>query len=1161
MRKDILMAKNIGGKIVLEGAKEYTTNLKTISLCLIDLRKEMMLNTEQFASSRNSVEALSSKYEILKKQCETAAEKVKIYSKYLNEVKEAEALAREDLTKYSEELKTAEDKLKELTLTGKGSNEQIKAQNEYIESLRGKVAGAEAQITSFTQKEYALSAQLNNAKAEELRYGEQLRVTSGYLEEAKASTDGCAKSIDQFGNTVKKADQETKNISDTLDSLRNNLAIEKLSETSKKLLENFKECAEAAEKFQYSIAKVQSIAQVSESDLSLMSDGIRDVATSMGFSASEIAEATYQAISASVDASEAVDFVANASKLARAGFTDVTTSVDILTTALNAYGKEANTTEHIMDALVNTQNLGKTTVAELAQNMGTVIPTAAAYNVSLDQLSSAYVILTRNGVNTANATTYISGMLTELADNGSNVAKILQEKTGKSFGQLTKDGWTLGDVMSLLQQEVNGDSEAFANLWGNVRAGRGALNIANAGAEEYNKVLESMATNVGAVDKAFEIMSDTAEMTNAQLEASVDNFKIAIGESLAPTLDWLKEAGIEILNVVTDFIRENPALVSAITGFSATILAITGALAAYNVAMALANALSGNFVGIAIALAAAGTVATIMGVANSSRLAADEIGNFGTQYKQTADELVTKNKDLVGSTNDLYDSIKNEAGYTDTLIKELKELNSQSGDNEARHRRMQQIVNELNSRYEGINLTIDEQTGKLSENCQGWEDQIAAMQHANAVAAMQEKLGDLNKALADNSYELYVAETAYRDAQDEFKALGEQMAAMAEEEPRLVDGIFGDTLLATDEEIEAFQSLLSEYDALAAKREEIKNSLPDLSTAYSELNDSQTELQDSISGVTEYMESQLGVVNDLSDATDDAASSTTNLREISEEEWEKIYEATDSAVRGQVSLFEEMNTKSDLTLSQMTERFRSQADAYSAYAENVKAALEYMETSGSPAANALLQSVMDMGVEGAGYLDELVKAAQADSEEWNKAVEEFANSAINSEAASQQWEAYAVEYGVGTDRIKELMDQYNIDMTSLSEEQRDALLALATETKEGMVDTSGAMVDDSATAVITELPQLTSATETMAQSVIDTANTTLGITEAGGRSEVFYQMGQTIDESLADGITDGTSKVTDAIHSVVDSAVSAAKASLADIASQLDTAIGEAIGG
>ena len=55
MRKDILMAKNIGGKIVLEGAKEYTTNLKTISLCLIDLRKEMMLNTEQTPTRQNNL--------------------------------------------------------------------------------------------------------------------------------------------------------------------------------------------------------------------------------------------------------------------------------------------------------------------------------------------------------------------------------------------------------------------------------------------------------------------------------------------------------------------------------------------------------------------------------------------------------------------------------------------------------------------------------------------------------------------------------------------------------------------------------------------------------------------------------------------------------------------------------------------------------------------------------------------------------------------------------------------------------------------------------------------------------------------------------------------------------------------------------------------------
>ncbi len=294
--------------------------------------------------------------------------------------------------------------------------------------------------------------------------------------------------------------------------------------------------------YQDSVAKVYTIMDKGTMSTEQMSKSILDLSTATGKSADELADATYQALSASVSTEKAAGFVADAVKLSKVGFTDTATAVDTLTTVINAYGYSADDAAMITGRLVQTQNKGKTTVNELASSMGNAIPTASAYNVSLDNLCSAYVIMTKQGINTAEATTAINGMLTELAKEGSNVAKVLRERTGKSFGQLMADGMDLGQVLQILNESVDGDSEAFANLWGNVRASKGAVAIANAGAEEFTAAMGDMADSAGLVDEALDDLATPAAKARKALNA-VKNTGIELGEEIigaaVPSLDKL----------------------------------------------------------------------------------------------------------------------------------------------------------------------------------------------------------------------------------------------------------------------------------------------------------------------------------------------------------------------------------------------------------------------------------------------------------------------------------------------------------------------------------------------------------------------------------------------------------------------------------------------
>lgn len=288
--------------------------------------------------------------------------------------------------------------------------------------------------------------------------------------------------------------------------------------------------------FESAMAKVGTIADTTKVPLESLSSQVLQVSGDMHIGANEIAEAAYQAISAGQDTGNAVAFAGQASMLATAGFTSTTSAVDILTTALNAYGKGADEAGHVSDVLLTTQNLGKTSVDELAGSMGRVIPLAAAYNVSMENLSSGLAIMTANGIATAEASTYTKSMLNELGDTGSSVGKILKQQTGKSFSELNADGKSLGDVLQVLYDSVGGNATKFAGLWSSVEAGTGALSLASSGADKFNGVLQQMQADSGATQTAYDTMTDTMAYKLDGVKTNAQNLGTALFDAVSGRL-------------------------------------------------------------------------------------------------------------------------------------------------------------------------------------------------------------------------------------------------------------------------------------------------------------------------------------------------------------------------------------------------------------------------------------------------------------------------------------------------------------------------------------------------------------------------------------------------------------------------------------------------
>lgn len=301
--------------------------------------------------------------------------------------------------------------------------------------------------------------------------------------------------------------------------------------------------------FEDGMAKVSTIADTTEVPISDLEKQIKQLSDSTGVEAGEIAENVYNAISAGQKTGDAVNFVSKATDLARAGFAETGDALDVLSTIMNAYGLEASEVDKVSNDLIMTQNLGKTTVAELSSSMGKVIPTAKSTGVNLDELCGAYAVMTSNGVATAETTTYLNSMLNELGKQGSTAANAFAAGTehikegGLTMAEAMKQGWSLSDVLSVLDEQAAASGTSINNMFSSAEAGK-AANILWDNAEKFNGAVEEIQGSTTATSDALgnlETSGHKTEVAINQIKNAGLEFGQTISAMLAPALQKLAE--------------------------------------------------------------------------------------------------------------------------------------------------------------------------------------------------------------------------------------------------------------------------------------------------------------------------------------------------------------------------------------------------------------------------------------------------------------------------------------------------------------------------------------------------------------------------------------------------------------------------------------------
>jgi TP901 family phage tail tape measure protein len=340
-------------------------------------------------------------------------------------------------------------------------------------------------------------------------------------------------------------------------------------------------------------------------------------AVRMGFAIGDANKALFDTVSA-LGAGEQANKTFNiATKLAIGGQAELRVAVDGLTSVVNAYGKETTDATLVANAFFSSQRAGKTTVAELASNVGKIAPIAKQAGVGFKTLLATMSQLTLGGLKTEEATTALRGAIGSLIKPAAESMKVLK-KHQIPTGAAALQNADFTEVLLKLAEAAREDADALALMIPEKRALtaiaaigtkevdnlRNIIKSINKDYKEGTGLIEAYAKNVKTLSQIFKAIVGSAKDMTAQF-----------GKELFPIL---KPIGLQIIKLIRAFADLSPnvkkliLLIIGLAGAFAGVLALLGGLIAFKGTLiaigAVLAAVSLPALAVVAALGAIGTV-------------------------------------------------------------------------------------------------------------------------------------------------------------------------------------------------------------------------------------------------------------------------------------------------------------------------------------------------------------------------------------------------------------------------------------------------------------------------------------------------------------------------------------------------------------------------
>lgn len=285
--------------------------------------------------------------------------------------------------------------------------------------------------------------------------------------------------------------------------------------------------------FDQALKNLQAITSATNPEIAALRDVILDVAENTRYSANEISEAAVTLGQAGFTASESLDVLRSVADLSTGTLSSMSDASDLLTSALRAFGENAQQSSRFADVFASAINRSKLDVQKLRIAFNYLGPIANQVGLDLENTAAATMVLANAGLRGSTIGTGFRRVL-QLLVNPTKKLKVLFASAGADLDKLNPAVASMSDIVEelskLLGQTVDPAERARRafELFG-LRGATVAAALGQAGREGFESMLKEV-YRVGIASQLAEKQMEGLAVMAKNLKDRMVNLAIAIGE-------------------------------------------------------------------------------------------------------------------------------------------------------------------------------------------------------------------------------------------------------------------------------------------------------------------------------------------------------------------------------------------------------------------------------------------------------------------------------------------------------------------------------------------------------------------------------------------------------------------------------------------------------
>jgi len=386
------------------------------------------------------------------------------------------------------------------------------------------------------------------------------------------------------------------------------------------LMNPFTSATEKAIAFQHTMSTLKSISQMdlisagnlaqAEANMKRLTAQAKELGATTIYTAQQVGEAQVYIARTGWNTDAIEKSMPSILRLAAANRMDIEQTADIVTNVMTAFGHGVDQIGKDTDVFAYTVTHSNQTLAQFGEAMKYAAPVAKLFGASIEEAAMMTKFMGDAGIQGSMAGTSMrqtmlrltappkkaSKAMDELGVSTSDATKAWNEaqEVAASYGVTLDSSLSAGrqfiSIMEQIDKGMAGKSDreklsAISAITG-VNAVSGAANVFGAGAGQAKNFTELLENCRGALEQTYSVMTDDTFGAQKSFESAWEAVQLSVGESLLGITQTAYNFATPLLNALSRFIDNNPAVVQGLAAIAATASTAIVSIAGFSLAMA-----------------------------------------------------------------------------------------------------------------------------------------------------------------------------------------------------------------------------------------------------------------------------------------------------------------------------------------------------------------------------------------------------------------------------------------------------------------------------------------------------------------------------------------------------------------------------------------------